>query len=81
MLELFKRAWIGWNGVARGILTAQNALLMTVAYAIGLGPVALGMRLLRHDPVGRAGPDAAAPSYWRQRDGKPLDMQGATRQF
>jgi hypothetical protein len=81
MLEMFKRMWLAWNGVSSRILSAQNAALMTVAYVLGLGPVALGMRLTGHDPLDRTGPDPKAPTYWRRRDGKPLDMRAASRQF
>jgi hypothetical protein len=81
MLELFKRMWLAWHGMTSRLLVAQNAVLMLLAYIVGLGPVALGMRLVGHDPIDRSGPDPRAPSYWRPRDGKPIDMHRASRQF
>ncbi|MSQ00370.1 MAG: hypothetical protein EXR71_00580 [Myxococcales bacterium] len=81
MLERFKRMWLGWQGVAAGILWLQNALVMTVAYVVGVGPVALGVKLLRRSLLDRAPPVPGAASYWVARSGKPMTMDEAARQF
>jgi hypothetical protein len=81
MLEAFKRMWIGWNVVVRGILVVQNGVLMGTAYLLGIGPVALVLKLFRRDLLDRGPAARGAASYWRRRDGKPIDMRGATRQF
>lgn len=81
MLERFKRMWLGWQGVAKGIMWAQNALLMSVAYFVGVGPVALGYKLLGKSFIDRAPADPAALTYGLPRSGKPMTMDEAARQF
>lgn len=81
MLELFKRMWMGWNGVAKHILTAQNVVLMGFTYVVALGPVALWFRLTRRQLVDRGPADPKAESYWQPRSGKPMTMDEAARQF
>lgn len=81
MLEIFKRLWVGWNGMARHILLAQNALLMGFTYVVALGPVALWFRLSGKQLVDRGPADPKAETYWQPRSGKPMTMDEATRQF
>lgn len=82
MLETFKRLWLWWQGVAKGILWAQNALIMSVAYFAGLGPVAVGFRLVGRRPLAdRGAPPVGASSYWAPRSGKAQTMDEAVRQF
>ncbi len=81
MLELFKRMWLRWQGVAGGILRAQNALLMTVAYFVGLGPVALVQRCAGHQNLDRAPAQPDAATYWIARSGHRQTMNEASRQF
>lgn len=82
MLELFKRMWVAWNDrVVRNINTVLSAVLMGVAYFVGLGPVAIGFRLSGRPLLDRAPGVPGAATYWVPRDGKPIEMQQATRQF
>lgn len=81
MLELFRIMWVGWQRFARGIMTAQNVVLMGIAWALGLGPVALVAKLVGHRFLDRAAPDPAASSHWRARDPAPMDMKRAARPF
>jgi hypothetical protein len=81
MLEFFKRLWIGWNGVARGILTAQNWVAMTFAWIVGLAPVALAMRVAGVDLLDRRPLSEKRASHWRARTDGPLDMKRAQRMF
>lgn len=81
VLESFKRMWLRWQKVAGGILYVQNAILMGVAYFGGLGPVALGFRLLGRKLVDRAPANPAAKSYWLPRSAKPQTMDEANRMF
>jgi hypothetical protein len=81
MLELFKRMWIGWNTGVRRVMGVQSTLLMGVAYFVGMGPVALALRLTRRDLLDRGPAPAGASTYWLKRDGKALDMNRAARQF
>ena len=81
MLERFKQMWLGWQGVAKGILFAQNFLLMAVAYLFGLGPVALGMRLFGTKLLDNGPPNPGAKGFWVPRSPKPMTMDEASRQF
>lgn len=81
MVELFRRMWVGWNVAVRGFFGVQSAVLMGVAYFVGLGPVAVGMRLLGRDLLDRGPGAPGASSYWLPRDGRPMDMKAAARQF
>ena len=81
VLERFKRMWLGWQGIAQGILRGQNLLLMTVAYFVGLTPVAVAFRLAGRQLIDRSPADPAAKSYWNPRDGQPRPMDQASRQF
>jgi hypothetical protein len=81
MLERFKRMWLGWQGVAQGIIVLQNALLMSIAYFVGVGPVACVQRVLGKSNLDRAPADPSAPSYWQPRSGQAQTMEEARRQF
>ena len=81
MLEIFKRLWIGWNRVARGILVAQNWVAMSIAWLVGLAPVALVVRVGGVDLLDRRPLTAPRESHWHARDDGPLDMKRAQRMF
>jgi hypothetical protein len=81
VLELFKRMWAGWNVFARALMRAQSFVLMLVTWVVGIGPVAIALRLMGRDMLDRAPPDGKARTHWIARDGKPLDMQSAARRF
>lgn len=81
MLELFRVMWVGWQRFALGLMRAQNVVLMGIAWAVGLGPVALVAKLVGHRFLDRAPADPGAPSHWRARDPAPMDMKRAARPF
>lgn len=81
MLELFKVMWIGWGAFARGIIKVQNAVLMGVAYIVGIGPVSLYFRLVGRSMLDRGPADSRAASFWVKRSGKAMTMEEAGRQF
>lgn len=81
MLLFFRRMWVGWNGLVRGIVTAQSRVLMSVTWLVGLAPVALYLKLTGKRLIDRAPADPAAVTYRSARDGKPMDMGRAARMF
>ncbi len=81
MLERFKQMWLHWQGVTAGILFVQNAILMLVAYVAGVGPVAIGFRVLGRKLIDTKPADPSAASYWVPRSGKPQSMDEANRMF
>lgn len=81
MLEIFKALWARQNAFVRRLIRAQNTVLMSVAYVAGLGPVALGFRLLGRAGVERPPPEPGAITYWTPRRGGPTDMKSAVRRW
>jgi len=81
MLELFKRMWAGWNVGVRKLVAGQNALIMSVAYVVGLGPVALALRVGGRTMLDRAPADPSAPTYWLPRRSRASTMEEANRMF
>lgn len=81
MLETFKRMWVAWGNVAKGILTAQNWIIMGTAYVVAIGPMSLWFRLTGRRLIDHAPADPTAKSYWQPRTGKPMTMDEAARQF
>jgi hypothetical protein len=81
MLERFRRMWIGWNVIVRGIVGAQSAVLMVVTWTFGLAPVAIFMRVRGTRLLDRAPADPNAATYGVAREPKPLSMERASRMF
>ncbi len=81
MLELFKRMWARQNAFVRGLMKAQTAVLMGVAYVVGVGPVALGFRVLGRAAIARPAPDPEAATYWVAVRDRPAGMEAATRRW
>lgn len=66
-LPRHRRLWSWWLGKAAHIAAAQNRLLSTGAYWLGLGPVALWMRWSGQDRLDRAW-RPVGPSEWKPRE-------------
>lgn len=81
MLELFRRMWVAWNRGVRGIFVVQNTVLMTIAWLVGLAPIAVALKLMRRPMLDRAPADPRAQTHWRPRRGKPMRMEEAARRF
>lgn len=81
MLEIFRRIWIGWNVLLRGIVTAQSRFLMAVTWIVGVAPVALAFKVLGRRLIDRAPADPNAATYRAERSGKPMEMDEAARMF
>ena len=81
MLEHFRRLWLGWNVAVRGIVTAQSHFLMAITWVAGLAPVAIALKIGGRRMIDRAPADPSAPSYRSPREGRPMDMDRASRMF
>ncbi|MFN7143411.1 MAG: hypothetical protein ACK4YP_06530 [Myxococcota bacterium] len=81
MLLFFRRMWVGWNALVRGIVTAQSRVLMSVTWLVGLAPVALYLKLTGKRLIDRAPADPTAATYRNERDGTSMDMGRAARMF
>ena len=81
MLEPFRRMWVGWNAVVRGIVTVQSRALMTVTWVFGLAPVALFLKISGRALIDRAPADANASTHRTVREAGPMDMARAARMF
>lgn len=65
MLAFMKLLWRNWKRVVHGINGAISFTLMSTAYVIGLGPVAVYFKLTRADLIDR-GLQPERESYWLQ---------------
>jgi hypothetical protein len=63
MLAFMKLLWRNWKRVVHGINGAISYTLMSTAYVIALGPVAIYFKLTRADLIDR-GLQAERESYW-----------------
>ncbi len=81
MLELLRRAWIAWGAFTRGLLRAQNAVAMTLAWVIAIAPAALAFRALGRDLLDRGPPRPDRTDHWHARNDGPMDMKRAGRMF
>ena len=81
MLELLKLLWRRWKGLAHRIIALQNWIIMAIAYAVGMGPVALIMRMKHADLIDRGLGDTDGPSYWLHLASEPQDIRRAQRPY
>ncbi len=81
MLELFKRLWSLWNRGLRGLLALQSRVIMTLAYFIGVGPVAIVFRLTGRQLLDRGDPPPGATTFWVPRTTGEATMKDASRPF
>lgn len=63
MLAFMKLLWRNWKKVVHGINGAISFTLMSVAYILGLGPVAVYFKITRADLLDR-GLGEGLESYW-----------------
>ncbi len=71
------RAYARWTAFFEGIGKVWTAVLLALVYVLSVGPIGLGMRLLRHDPLDRR--LAPEPSFWRAHEPNPLGPEQAAR--
>ena len=71
------RAYARWTRFFQGIGSVWTAVLLSIVYVLSVGPIGIGMRLLRKDPLDRA--LAPEPSFWRAHDPNPLGPERAAR--
>lgn len=79
ILTLMKTIWRRWKGVAHGIIRAQNWFLMSVAYFVAVGPVAVVMRLKHKDLTDRGLGDPDSSTYWLDPAMGQQDIRRAQR--
>lgn len=81
MLSLFKRLWLGWNRGIRGLMRLQSKVIMTVAYFVGIGPVAIVFRVLGKTLLDRGPAVPGARTFWLARTDGEATMKDASRPF
>lgn len=81
MLELFKRMWVGWNRGVRALLRLQTRAIMTVAYLLAIGPVAVVFRITGRTLLDRGPAPRGASTYWLARPNTEATMRDASRPF
>ena len=81
MLALLKMLWRNWKGLAHRIIAVQNWLVMAIAYAVGMGPVAVIMRIKHPDLIDRGLGDPESKSYWIPLNAEKQDIRRAQRPY
>ena len=81
MLGLLKLLWRNWKGLAHRIIAAQNWLVMAIAYGVGMGPVAIIMRIKHDDLIDRGLGDPDCESYWLPMTTEQQDIRRAQRPY
>jgi hypothetical protein len=69
-LGLLRRVYVGLSLVTYPLGWLVSWVVLALAYYIVLTPIALVMRLFRHDPLQRTF-DRSAATYWSPRPGSP----------
>jgi hypothetical protein len=71
------RVYTGWTRFVQAIGAVWAAVILSIVYAVAVGPVGLVMKLLRKDPLDRRiGPE---PSFWQSHQPNPLGPDAAAR--
>ena len=70
-------AYKRWTAFFEAIGAVWSAVLLSIIYAIAVGPISLGMRLARRDLLDRA--LVKEPTWWRSHEANPLGPAAAAR--
>lgn len=71
------RFYAAWTRMFEGLGKFWTAVLLSVVYALSVGPVSLAFRLLGKDPLDRR--LRPEPSFWRAHEPNPLGPEAAAR--
>jgi hypothetical protein len=71
------KAYKRWTAFFQGIGSAWTAVILSVVYALSVGPIGVLMRLFGKDPLDRG--LAPEPSFWRAHEPNPLGPERAAR--
>ena len=71
------RAYARWTGFFQAIGSVWTAVILSVVYALSVGPIGLLIRLFGKDPLDRG--LAPEPSFWRAHEPNPLGPERAAR--
>jgi len=74
--SLWRRLGGGWMAITARFGFCQTLVLLAFLYAALIGPVALALRLGRHDPLGRRGLGSGG-SAWLDADSAEPDLERA----
>ena len=67
----------GRNGQDSAVIRVRTAVILSVVYALSVGPIGLLTRLFGKDPLDRG--LAPEPSFWRAHEPNPLGPERAAR--
>jgi len=71
------RAYARWTAFFQGIGSVWTAVILSIVYALSVGPIGLATRLFGKDPLDRG--LAPEPSFWRAHEPNPLGPERAAR--
>jgi hypothetical protein len=79
MLNLMKQIWRRWKKLAHLIVDAQNAVLLTLVFILGVAPTFLLTRLTRKRLLDRGEAPGDVESHWHPVKGLKRDLDWAQR--
>ena len=81
MRLLMKAIWRKWKSLVHRINDVIAFVLMAIAYAIAVTPVALGFKILRRDLLDRGLGEPEAQTHWKKRKDEKQDVRRVQRQY
>tara|TARA_B100001250_G_scaffold343963_1_gene312807 strand:+ start:356 stop:604 length:249 start_codon:yes stop_codon:yes gene_type:complete len=81
LIRFFKGLWRREKAFLHGILKLQNWILMALVYVLAVAPVAILLKLFRHEMLDKSLPDPEAKSYWVEKTDGPLTLERARKRF
>src|SRR5262245_13855082 len=70
-------AHVRWTRFVHGIGAVWTSVILSVVYAVAVGPIGVIMKVFRQDPLDRR--LAPEPSFWRGHQSNPLGPEAAAR--
>ena len=71
------KAYARWTAFFQGIGSVWTAVILSLVYALSVGPIGILIRLFGKDPLDRE--LAPEPSFWRAHEPNPLGPERAAR--
>ena len=81
MLGLMKTIWRGWKKAVHYLNEGISFVLMSIVYFVAVGPVAIGFKIFKPDPLDRGLGDPKALTFGLPTAMKRQDVRRAQRPY
>ena len=78
---LWRRLYEGWLAIAAAFGEAQTLVIVGLVYGLVMGPIALGIRIGRGDPLHKRGLRAPGTAWFEADSTSSPDVERARRLF